>query len=125
MGIAILANDLAPYHAMTGIRIRANSVTRERQPETRPAGARIVLVVRLEQSRIAADTSIDPVCLVIDVFTGKRAFGSAFLRYLELLRIELVAQVRLVLDSAIVRSTVGLQHEFVHTLHVFCRIVEL
>lgn len=92
MRAAVFANNLAPNHAVTRIRYRAHSISRHRQPKTWPAGSGVVFMLRTEQSRVATDTTVAAVRLVIDVFTGKRTFRSFVLGNLELFVIQFRAQ---------------------------------
>jgi len=75
---------------------RPHGLSSQRQPETWPTRARVVLVLRAEQRRIAAYASIRAIGFVIDEFPRKRSFRRRALRDLVLLRTEPVTQILVV-----------------------------
>src|SRR5208337_617491 len=85
MGLALIAHDLHPLHAMAGIGHFADSLAIDRFPETRPAGAGIELGLGIEQRCAAADATIGPVFMAIPIVTAERRFRSLATRHVELL----------------------------------------
>lgn len=96
MCVAVLANNLSPNHAVTGVRYRTHSIACHRQPKTRPAGSGVVFVLRAEEGCVATDTVVAAVHFVIDVFACKCPFRSFFLSDLELLVVQFRTQIYVV-----------------------------
>jgi len=92
VSIAGRTHYLDPCHAMRFICFRPHRVSSQRQPETWPTRARVILVLRAEERRIATNASIRAICLVVDKFSGKRSLRRRALCDLELLRTEPATQ---------------------------------
>lgn len=85
MRAAIRTQHLFAAHSQTGVDFGTNPIRREGQPETGPSGAGIVFFPRAEKRRVAANTDIGPVCLVVDESPTKRRLGTLLLSHFELL----------------------------------------
>ena len=59
MGLALVAHDLDPPHAVARVGHFAHGLAIDRLPEARPTGAGIELGLGTEQRRAAADATID------------------------------------------------------------------
>src|SRR5690349_5161044 len=70
------AVHLRARHAERPVLARLDAALRDRPPVARPAGARVELLIRVEQRRAAARAAIDAVRVVIVEAAGERVLGA-------------------------------------------------
>lgn len=130
--IAIATDHLVANHAMAGIANSSHRFAGQRQPETWPPGARVVLVRRRKQLSITACATVRAVILVIDIFAGERTFRAFVLRDLVGFITEPLTQVFVcfvalshgfVLAGA--RARIKFKKKIIHSLYVFGRVFQL
>src|ERR1700728_1575856 len=76
--------------------MRAHAIGRERQPEARPPGTRVILGSGAEQFLPTAHAAIDAGVLVVGVLAGERRLGAFVLRHVVLQRRKPGAQLRII-----------------------------
>jgi hypothetical protein len=86
VGAAIFANDFSAMHADTVIRAEFNVRGVRRFGKARPAGARIEFRVRRKKLRAARGALIDPLRMVVPIFSGECWLRAAFTHHVILLR---------------------------------------
>ena len=74
--IALAAQHLHAPHAVAGVRLHPDVFRRYGRPEAGPSGARIVLGVRMEQRRAAADALVRAGFVIVPMFAGERRLGA-------------------------------------------------
>ena len=81
----VIANNLRPHHAKTGVRLLSHS-SRYGVPKSRPPAARVELVVCLVERRFATGALVDAgVGVVLVEFAGAGHFGAFLTEDAELL----------------------------------------
>ena len=86
VGLTAAAAHFCSHHAEAGISMLIDFGTLCRLPETRPPGARIKLVLRMKEGRVAADALISAGTFAVVVLTRKRALGAVLAADVILLR---------------------------------------
>src|SRR5919198_1215168 len=71
MRVAFATEHFYTAHAVTIILLGSHAVWRQRLPEARPAGAGIVLSLRIKQVRSAADALVDAFFFAVVIFASK------------------------------------------------------
>src|SRR5947207_7494629 len=75
MRAAVRAFNFGPPHEQTAVHLLPDPLFPERLPEARPSGPRIELGLRREEFSAADDAPVDPVFVVVPIFTGKGPLG--------------------------------------------------
>src|SRR6185312_4796722 len=95
MRIAARTGYFGARHAMRAIDMGAYAVGGQRQPEARPARARVVLGIRAEQLLPAAHAGVDALVLVVRVLAREGGLRALLLRHRVLQRRQARAQFRI------------------------------
>jgi len=91
MAFALGAAHLGADHAVADVAMLGDHLFVRRRGEARPAAARIIFGVALEQDLAAASAAIGARVLVVPIFAGEGPFGARLTEDMILLRRELLA----------------------------------